>query len=167
MKICPASFFCNQVKQPMNQPRLFDDDDEGLLKPGHRPVKTTGAFLEFVRRALAGDKPFTPTQPYKLVRPSDPVTSHEAARSIDPTNLEQAVLNVIEGFGVRGCISDQVRASLPNLTYSSVTARYKALKERGMIFVDERKRKGNSGRNQRIMWSKFNYMPLPDKDDVE
>ena len=76
-------------------------------------------------------------------------TSKEAFNSIDATALERLVLKTINRFGTKGCISDQVRAALPHLSYSSVTARYKALIDAGSIEVIG-KRKGLSGRSQRV-----------------
>jgi len=91
------------------------------------------------------------TEPHKLVRKYDPATSIEAASKVDSTRLEKLVLETIESFGVRGCISDQVQWKLPDLPYSSVTARFKALSERGYIFFNGEKRKGRSTRSQRVM----------------
>ena len=80
-------------------------------------------------------------------------TSAEAARSIEPNKLEGIVFEAIESFGPSGCISDDVRASAQcqNLAYSSVTARYKALFQKGMIVYSGDKRPGRSGRNQAVM----------------
>ena len=89
------------------------------------------------------------THPKKLVRREDPETSHEAAEKVDSTRLEEMVYLAIREFGDRGCTSDEVRAKF-NLPYSSVTARYKALEEKGLIEYDG-KRPGNSGRLQRVM----------------
>mgnify|MGYP005990041335 CR=1 FL=1 len=93
------------------------------------------------------------TPAYKLVRRDDPATSHDAATRIDPTHMESVVLDAIWEFGVTGCISDEVLNALPHHRYSTVTARYKQLKEKGLIKVDSRKRKGKSGRGQLIMWA--------------
>ena len=90
------------------------------------------------------------TAEYKLYRPNDPETSKEAGRSIDTNRLEQLVYETIKGYGAAGCISDDVRAAHPTLAYSSVTARFKALAEKGLIRYDGR-RKGASGRSQRVM----------------
>jgi endonuclease V-like protein UPF0215 family len=76
-------------------------------------------------------------------------TSLAAFNSIDATALERLVLKTIALFGSKGCISDQVRAALPHLSYSSVTARYKALVDAGQVEVIG-KRKGLSGRPQRV-----------------
>lgn len=86
----------------------------------------------------------------RLCRRSDPETSRVAAESINPTNLEGLVLEAINSFGRRGCISDEVRELFPSLSYSSVTARYKALKDKGVIEIIGC-RPGISGRLQTIM----------------
>jgi len=64
------------------------------------------------------------TEPHKLVRKYDPATSIEAASKVDSTRLEKLVLETIESFGVRGCISDEVQANLSYLPYSSVTSKH-------------------------------------------
>ena len=84
-----------------------------------------------------------------LYRTNDPDTSVLAAYSIDVTRLEYAVLSAIRKLGP--CISDEVREQFPNLAYSSVTARYRSLLDRGLIKDTGRRRKGISGRGQRVM----------------
>lgn len=91
------------------------------------------------------------TEPFKLVRRDDPETSYQAAESVDTTKLEALVWSVIKEFGKNGCISDDVRGKLHHFPYSSVTARYKALAEKGYIKFTGETRQGNSGRKQRIM----------------
>ena len=98
-----------------------------------------------------------PTPVYKLVRNEDPSTSHEAAESVNATYMEQVVYEVIEGFGPSGCISDQVLEVLSHHRYSTITARYKQLKEKGLVIVDHRKRKAISGRSQLVMWASKHY----------
>ena len=90
------------------------------------------------------------TADFKLYRPDSPETSKDAGRSIDTTRLEQLVYETIKGYGATGCISDDVRTAHPTLAYSSVTARFKALAEKGLIRYEGR-RKGASGRSQRVM----------------
>ena len=92
---------------------------------------------------------FFGTQAFKLVRKEDPTTSHQAAESIDTTKMEQMVYEAIRGFP-DGCISDQVLEMFPQYPYSSITARYKALLEKGLIEITGTK-VGRSGRKQRIM----------------
>jgi len=93
------------------------------------------------------------SDPHTLSRTHDPRTSHEAAHSIDTTGLEQLVYETICEFGPRGAISDEVREALAhmNLSYSSVTARYAALKEKRLIELSGSRRPGKSGRGQNVM----------------
>lgn len=93
---------------------------------------------------------FFGTEPFKLVRRNDPVTSFEAAIKVDTTKLEQLVYEAIESFGADGCISDQILAKFPEMPYSSVTARYKSLLEKDLIEIIG-VREGRSGRKQRVM----------------
>jgi DNA-binding MarR family transcriptional regulator len=93
------------------------------------------------------------TQAHKLARRDGPETSKDAAASIDTTRLEQLVYRAVLDCGAHGCISDDVRRQLAwrKLSYSSVTARYKSLIDKGYIRLAGSKRKGDSGRNQRVM----------------
>ena len=91
------------------------------------------------------------TDPKKLVRANSPDTSHEAALSVDTTALEQMVYEAILQFGQRGCISDEVRKKFLGFPYSSITARYRALLDKGFIEDTGERRQGLSGRNQRVM----------------
>ena len=92
---------------------------------------------------------FFGTAPFKLVRNQDPTTSHQAAQAVDTTKLETLVYEAIKGFP-DGCISDEILEMYPNYPYSSITARYRALLDKGFIEVTGVKR-GRFGRNQRIM----------------
>ena len=91
------------------------------------------------------------TDPKHLVRKDSPDTSHEAAEYVDTTRLEQMVYEAIKAFGARGCISDEVRAKFSGYPYSSITARYRALLDKGYIEDTGQRRQGQSGRNQRVM----------------
>ena len=95
---------------------------------------------------------FFGTEPFKLVRNQDPTTSHQAAQAVDSTKLEQMVYEAIKSFP-DGCISDQILEMYPNYPYSSITARYRALLDKGFIEVSGVKR-GKFGRNQRVMKAK-------------
>ena len=92
---------------------------------------------------------FFGTEPFKLVRKEDPITSHEAAQGVDTTKLEQIVYEAIKGFP-NGCISDEVLEALPDYRYSSITPRYRALLDKGFIEITGTK-DGRSGKKQRIM----------------
>ena len=98
------------------------------------------------------------TPAYKLVRRDDPSTSHDAAEQLDVNRMEKIVYDTIDAFGSNGCISEDVLGMLHEYGYSTVTARYKQLKEKGLVIVDHRKRKSlKSGRNQQVMWSNRMY----------
>lgn len=90
------------------------------------------------------------THPKYLHRHSGPDTSVESAYSVDSTKLEKMVYDVICSFD-NGCISDDVRRILSHLPYSSVTARYRALLDKGLIIDTGERRKGSSGKNQRVL----------------
>ena len=92
---------------------------------------------------------FFGTEPFKLVRNQDPTTSHQAAQAVDSTKLEQMVYEAIKSHP-EGCISDEILAMYPQYPYSSITARYRALLDKGFIEVTGVKR-GRFGRNQRVM----------------
>jgi len=95
---------------------------------------------------------FFGTPVFKLYRRKDPTTSHQAAQAVDTTKLEQMVYEAIKSHP-EGCISDEILAMYPNYPYSSITARYRALLDKGFIEVSGVKR-GRFGRNQRIMKAK-------------
>jgi hypothetical protein len=92
---------------------------------------------------------FFGTPAFKLARREDPTTSHQAAQAVDSTKLEQMVYEAIKSHP-EGCISDEILEMYPNYPYSSITARYRALLDKGFIEVSGVKR-GKFGRNQRIM----------------
>ena len=91
------------------------------------------------------------TDAKKLVRKNDPETSRAAANAVDTNRLEGMVYEAIKKFGDQGCISDQVLAMHPEMPYSSITARYRALLDKGFIVDTGERRKGQSGRAQRVL----------------
>ena len=91
------------------------------------------------------------THPKKLVRTNDPDTSHAAANAVDSTKLEGLVYEAIKTFGDKGCISDQILAMHPNYPYSSITARFRALLDKGFIVDTGERRPGKSGKSQRVV----------------
>jgi len=86
----------------------------------------------------------------KLVRRDAPPTSQEAAKSVDTTNMEQIVYEVIANYP-QGCIQDEVLAQLMSYPYSTVTARFKALIDKGYVIDTGLTRPGKSGRKQRVL----------------
>jgi hypothetical protein len=93
------------------------------------------------------------TDPEHLFRSDAPDTSIEAALSVDTTYLERLVHKAIESYGRHGCIAADLLGRFPHLPYSSVTARFAALERKGFISCGPDKRRGPSGRNQRVMRS--------------
>ena len=94
---------------------------------------------------------FFGTPAFKLARREDPITSHQSAQAVDTTKLEQMVYEAIKSHP-EGCISDQVLEKFPQYPYSSITARYKSLLDKGFIEITGT-REGRSGRKQRVMRS--------------
>jgi hypothetical protein len=86
----------------------------------------------------------------KLVKSDGLDTSVEAAKSVDTTRLEERVYETIKKYP-QGCIQDDVIAELKGLPYSSVTARFAALKRKGYIELTGEKKAGRSGKNQSVM----------------
>ena len=92
------------------------------------------------------------TMTHKLFRAEDPLTSEQAALAVDTESLEEKVYKIINASGKAGMISDEVRAAMPAVSsYSSVTARYKALKDKGLVLLTGERRPGRSGKNQSVM----------------
>ena len=86
----------------------------------------------------------------KLVRRKDPQTSHDAAKSVNTSNMEQIVYEVIAKYP-QGCIQDEVLAQLVSYPYSTVTARFRALLDKGYIIDTGLTRPGKSGKKQRVL----------------
>ena len=95
----------------------------------------------------------------KLYRKDAPETSVQAAHQTNTATLEELVYNILVEAGSKGMISDEVRDVCQkryNITsYSSVTARYKSLYDKGLIAYTGEKRKGKSGKQQRVMHAIF------------
>jgi len=83
-------------------------------------------------------------------RNTDPETSHEAAESLDTTELERIVYEVIKMFP-NGCIGDDVVRMLPQFGIQTISPRYALLLRKGWIVDTGEKRKARSGRSQRVM----------------
>lgn len=87
----------------------------------------------------------------KLFRRDGSDTSEIAALLLDSSKLEKMVYRTIKTFGRKGCISDDVRAIHIEYAYSSITARYGSLIEKGLVIDTGERRAGLSGRGQRVM----------------
>lgn len=90
--------------------------------------------------------------PKAHARRTDPGTSHEAARSVEPdlTNLEAAVLRAIPQAPANATLDEVVDAT--GLDKVTASPRFKPLEAKGLI-VRAGKRRGSSGRQQ-TTWSR-------------
>lgn len=77
-------------------------------------------------------------------------TSLVAYKSLDVTEREREVLEVIENFGIDGCIFDQVQSRLPHLP-NSVSGRFLTLERKGEIYRNGETRPGKTGNPQKVM----------------
>jgi hypothetical protein len=78
-------------------------------------------------------------------------TSVQAAESLPVNRLELLVLEAIRASKKNGMTADELLATFPNLSYSSVTARPAALKEKGFIVDSGNRRPSRTGRNQAVL----------------
>jgi hypothetical protein len=85
-----------------------------------------------------------------LARNTDPSTSHEAAASVDATELESIVYKVISMFP-NGCIGDDVMRMLPQFGIQTISPRYAPLIRKGFVVDTGERRQARSGRSQRVM----------------
>jgi len=90
------------------------------------------------------------TLPKLLHRKEAVETSVASAHAVDTKSMEKIVYEVIRTYP-EGCISDDVIAELHNFSYPSITARYKALMTKKLVFDTGEKRLGKSGKLQRVM----------------
>ncbi len=90
------------------------------------------------------------THPKKLVRTDDPDTSHAAANSVDTSELESMVYEVISKYP-DGCIADDVERELAHLRSHSITPRFAPLMRKGFIVDTGERRMASSGRSQRVV----------------
>lgn len=89
--------------------------------------------------------------PVHLARTGAPDTSHEAARSVNTSKLEKMVYGSVCRFGDSGCIQDDILEVFHGYPYSSITARFRSLLDKGLIIDTGARRPGRSGRNQRVL----------------
>ena len=109
---------------------------------------------------MFGESPESPTfgtDPHKLHRRDAVSTSVKAAHAVDSPEKERWAYEIIEAFGGPGCIQDQVGrrwiALHPFIIsfMNTVTARFKALAEKNLIYFTGETRPGESGKQQRVM----------------
>lgn len=98
------------------------------------------------------------TDPHTLARRADPETSHAAAHAVKTATWEKRVYIAIRKHGWEGATQDQVidmiQDRFGSIPYSTITARFKALEDKKLIFYTGEKRKGKSGRESRVRIAK-------------
>lgn len=85
-----------------------------------------------------------------LARNTDPDTSHDAAATVDTTEMEALVLAAIQRFP-HGCIADDIERELPQLRAWSISPRIKPLIKKGLVLDTGERRRAKSGRGQRVV----------------
>lgn len=82
-------------------------------------------------------------------RNTDPVTSHEAAASIDANRMEMIVLEEFMS-AKNGLTAEELSDRLPGLPLNAITPRLAPLKRKGYL-QPIGKRKARSGRSQLVL----------------
>ena len=98
------------------------------------------------------------TDAYMMVRNTDPDTSHAAAESFTPAEMEALVLNAISKFP-DGCIADDIEAMFPHIRSHSITPRFAPLLRNGCIVDTGERRMAKSKRGQRVV----KFVPEPER----
>ena len=85
-------------------------------------------------------------------RKTDPVTSHEAAKSITPSlnKIEQGIYDALCSFLPKGATSDEI-VEASGIQYRTVTPRLKPMCRKGFVVDSGEHKRGESGRRQ-IIW---------------
>jgi hypothetical protein len=84
------------------------------------------------------------TESYKLVRSMDPVESHVAAGRVDSATWEEKVHAFVASRGRAGGTAKEALAYYHCAPYSTVTARFAALKRSGAIVPTGERREGSA-----------------------
>jgi len=100
------------------------------------------------------------TESHKLARTCDPETSREAAEKVDSASWEEKIHNWVKSKGLRGGTPTEAREEHPEAPYSTVGARFAALKRKGLIFPN-----GDKRENSAVLVDAS--LLLPDKDTQE
>lgn len=83
-------------------------------------------------------------------RSSDPDTSHAAAAGVSTAGLEKRVLEAGKKFP-NGFISDDIGRALPDVGVQTFSPRFAPMLKKGLLVATGEKRKGASGRSQRVL----------------
>lgn len=98
------------------------------------------------------------TEAHMMVRNTDPDTSHAAAESFTPAEMESLVLEAIAKFP-NGCIADDIEAMFPHIRSHSITPRFAPLLRNGCIVDTGERRMAKSKRGQRVV----KFVPEPER----
>lgn len=94
------------------------------------------------------------TDPRELRRNDGPDTSEDAALQVESRRQEARVLQIIDSFGVNGCILDNLRFELekhdPDARAYNVQSRRSKLHDKGLILDTGTRWKGAAGRSQAV-----------------
>lgn len=90
------------------------------------------------------------TDLHKLFRRDAISTSKDAAKKVRTKRIERLVFEKIKEHP-EGCTQEQILNELPEFPYPSITARFSALIEKGLIEDTGQKRLSSHGRNQRVL----------------
>lgn len=84
-----------------------------------------------------------------LARNTDPLTSHQAAETVNTSRLEAIVLEAYRA-SPQGLTQDELADKLPNIPLNTLSPRLAPLIRKGLLRVDG-KRPGKSRKNQRVL----------------
>ena len=84
------------------------------------------------------------TPPKRLVRHSAPATSHSAALLVDSRSWEERMHSWIIDRGTRGGTPKEALPAFPDVPYSTITARFAALKRKLLIYPNGQRRLGSA-----------------------
>lgn len=84
-----------------------------------------------------------------LHRKNDPITSVEAAMSVDVNAREKLVYEWLRANGLFGATAEEIAAGL-GLERDSVSPRLKPMEKKGLVTATAQRRPGKSGKNQRV-----------------
>jgi hypothetical protein len=92
------------------------------------------------------------TDSHKLRRNDHPVTSHEAAETVDTEQFEALALQIHLEYGLHGCTLDDLRHGFslrapPNTQFAN---RRTGLHQKGLVLDTGTKRRGEVGRRQSV-----------------
>lgn len=111
---------------------------------------------DYPHKEFSDDPPATP--PHRMVRVTDPDTSHEMALMADTKTTKARVYQVIKSYGPAGCIMNEVLAAIPEWGYGRITPTFARLKEEGFIVDSGERRRAETGRYQIVLVASCHFI---------